>query len=164
MQAKTLHLSWQVVILASLVEREARVPQERPLIAGVFYNRLKKHLRLESCATVEYALGAWKPKLTYKDLEVESPYNTYKHSGLPPGPICNPGKASLDAAAHPEPTEMMFFVAHGDGTHQFSKDYKEHLEVQKAPRRQMNRAGVAVLSLWVAAWGAGARGRRRGAR
>src|SRR5438105_4329962 len=80
----------QLVSLASLVEKEARVPAERPVIAGVFYNRLRKHWRLESCATVEYALGAWKPQLTYKDLDVESPYNTYRHAGLPPGPICNP--------------------------------------------------------------------------
>jgi UPF0755 protein len=131
-QTKALHLNYrQIVILASLVEREARVPQERAVIAGVFYNRLRKRWRLESCATVEYALGMWKPQLTYKDLEIESPYNTYKHSGLPPGPICNPGKAALEAAAHPAATEMMFFVADGKGTHRFSRYYKEHLEVQK---------------------------------
>jgi len=87
-QAKVLKLNYrQVVILASLVEREARIPGERALIAGVFYNRLRKRMRLESCATVEYALGAWKPQLTYKDLQVDSPYNTYRHAGLPPGPI-----------------------------------------------------------------------------
>jgi UPF0755 protein len=130
-QAKALHLSYaQIVTLASMVEKEARAPQERPIIAGVFYNRLRKHWRLESCATVEYALGTWKPQLTYKDLEVESPYNTYRHSGLPPGPICNPGAASLEAAAHPVPTDMMFFVADGQGTHRFSKYYKEHLAAQ----------------------------------
>jgi UPF0755 protein len=131
-QAKGMKLSYrQVVTLASLVEREARVPAERPIIAGVFYNRLRKHWRLESCATVEYALGNWKPVLTYKDLDVESPYNTYRHAGLPPGPICNPGKAALDAAAHPAPTDMMFFVAEGNGTHRFSQYYSEHLAVQK---------------------------------
>jgi UPF0755 protein len=131
-QAKALHLSYrQIVILASLVEREARVPNERPIIAAVFLNRLKKHWRLESCATVEYALGNWKPKLTYKDLEIESPYNTYRHGGLPPGPICNPGKAALEAAAHPAQTDMMFFVAEGNGTHRFSKYYQEHLDAQK---------------------------------
>jgi UPF0755 protein len=134
-QTKVLHLSYpQIVTLASLVEREARVPSERAVIAGVFYNRLRKHWRLESCATVEYALGAWKPQLTYKDLEINSPYNTYKHAGLPPGPICNPGKASLEAAAHPAATDMMFFVAGGNGTHRFSKYYKEHLDVQKKKR------------------------------
>jgi len=131
-QAKALKLSYgQLVTLASIVEREARAASERPLIAGVFYNRLKKHWYLESCATVEYALGAWKPHLTYKDLTVNSPYNTYRHGGLPPGPICNPGAAALEAAAHPAKTDMMFFVADGQGTHRFSRYYNEHLAVQK---------------------------------
>jgi len=130
-QAKALHVSYlQIVTMASLVEREARVPQERPIIAGVFYNRLRKHWRLESCATVEYALGGWKPQLTYKDLDVSSPYNTYRHMGLPPGPICNPGAAALEAAVHPASTDMMFFVADGGGTHRFSKYYSEHLAAQ----------------------------------
>ena len=129
---KALHLSERdLITLASIVEREARVPQERPLIAGVFLNRLRKHMRLESCATVEYALGKWKPRLTYKDLDVESPYNTYRHGGLPPGPIGNPGAAALDAAAHPAQTDMLFFVADGDGTHHFSQTYKEHMDIQK---------------------------------
>jgi len=131
-QAKALKVSYgQLVTMASIVEREARVPQERPLIAGVFFNRLKKHWYLESCATVEYSLGAWKPHLNYKDLDVKSPYNTYRHPGLPPGPICNPGAAALEAAAHPAQTDMMFFVADGQGTHRFSRYYKEHLDVQK---------------------------------
>jgi len=130
-RAQALHLTYQqVVILASLVEREARVPSERPVIAGVFLNRLKKRWRLESCATVDYALGAWKPQLTYKDLQIDSPYNTYRHGGLPPGPICNPGAPSLVAAAHPAATDMMFFVSDGHGTHRFSKYYKDHLAVQ----------------------------------
>ena len=121
----------QALTLASIVEREARVPQERPLIAGVFLNRLRRHWYLESCATVEYALGSWKARLRYKDLQVDSPYNTYRHPGLPPGPICNPGAASLEAASHPEKTDMMFFVAEGGGAHQFSRYYKEHLAVQR---------------------------------
>ncbi|OGR91028.1 MAG: hypothetical protein A2992_00345 [Elusimicrobia bacterium RIFCSPLOWO2_01_FULL_59_12] len=128
-QAKALKLSYgHIVTLASLVEKEARVPQERAVIAGVFYNRLRKRWRLESCASVEYALGKWKRKLSYKDLAVDSPYNTYLHFGLPPGPICNPGQAALEAAAHPAATDMMFFIAEGDGTHRFSRYYKEHLE------------------------------------
>ena len=131
-RAKALHLSERdLVTLASIVEREARVPPERPVIAGVFLNRLRKHWRLESCATVEYALGKWKPRLTYRDLDVQSPYNTYRHAGLPPGPIGNPGAAALDAAAHPSATDMMFFVANGDGTHRFSQYYKQHLDAQK---------------------------------
>jgi len=130
-RAKTMKLSeGQLVTLASIVEREARAPQERPIIAGVFLNRLHKHWYLESCATVEYSLGGWKPHLSYKDLKVESPYNTYRHGGLPPGPICNPGAAALDAAAHPAQTDMMFFVADGQGTHRFSRYYNEHLAAQ----------------------------------
>ncbi len=135
-QAKVLSLSpAKIITLASIVEREARVAEERPVIAGVFYNRIKKHWRLESCATVEYALGQWKPRLTYKDLKVESPYNTYLHAGLPPGPIGNPGAAALEAAAHPAATDMMFFVADGQGTHRFSKYYDQHLAVQKKKKR-----------------------------
>jgi UPF0755 protein len=130
-RAQAMKLSYgQLVTLASIVEKEARAPQERPLIAGVFLNRLRKHWYLESCATVEYALGSWKAHLMYKDLQVVSPYNTYRHPGLPPGPICNPGAAALDAAAHPAQTDMMFFVADGSGTHRFSRYYKEHLEIQ----------------------------------
>ena len=131
-RAMAMKLSYgQLVTLASIVEREARVPQERPVIAGVFFNRLRKHWYLESCATVEFALGDWKPHLTYKDLAVSSPYNTYRHPGLPPGPICNPGAAALEAAAHPAQTDMMFFVADGSGTHRFSRYYKEHLDAQR---------------------------------
>jgi UPF0755 protein len=138
-RARAMRLSYvQLVTLASIVEREAQAPQERPLIAGVFVNRLKKHMYLESCATVEYALGSWRPHLTYKDLDVQSPYNTYRHGGLPPGPICNPGAAALAAAAHPAQTDMLFFVADGRGTHRFSKDYKEHLDVQKTRKSSMD--------------------------
>jgi UPF0755 protein len=135
--AKALKLSdRQLVTLASIVERETRVASERPIVAGIFLNRLRKRWYLESCATVEYALGARKPRLTYKDLQVLSPYNTYRHLGLPPGPICNPGAASLEAAAHPAKTDLMFFVLDAKGTHQFSRYYKEHLAVQKKKRRR----------------------------
>ncbi len=119
----------ETVILASLVEREAQVPQERPLIAGVYINRLKKGMRLECDATIQYALGSQKPYLTLKDLELESPYNTYKHEGLPPGPIANPGKSSLEAAMHPEPSNYLFYVRNdvkNDGSHIFSRTFEEH--------------------------------------
>jgi UPF0755 protein len=135
-QGKAMRLSYlQVVTLASLVEKEARVPDERPLIAGVYLNRLHKHMRMEADPTVQYALGGWKPQLTYKDLDVDSPYNTYRHAGLPPGPICNPGLASLEAASHPAQTDMLFFFAEGGGKHRFSKDYKEHMAAQKEMRK-----------------------------
>ncbi len=131
-RAKALGLTpTQVVTMASLVEKEARVNHERALIAGVFYNRLKKRMFLESCATVEYALGAWKPRLLYKDLQISSPYNTYRHPGLPPGPICNPGLPSIEAALHPAETDMLFFVADGQGSHRFSRYYKDHLNAKK---------------------------------
>jgi len=121
----------QTVILASIIEKEAVKEEERPLISGIFHNRLRKRWYLESCATVQYALGEHKEKLSYEDLKVDSPYNTYNHFGLPPGPICNPGLASIQAALYPAQTDLMFFVAEGGGTHEFSKYYQKHLEVQK---------------------------------
>lgn len=120
-----------IITMASLIEKEARVSHERALIAGVFYNRLRKRMYLESCATVEYALGTWKPRLLYKDLQINSPYNTYRHAGFPPGPICNPGLASIEAALRPATTDMLFFVADGQGSHRFSRYYKDHLNAQK---------------------------------
>lgn len=124
------------VILASIIEKEAVKDEERPLISAVFHNRLKKRWYLESCATVQYALGEHKEKLTYKDVKVDSPYNTYIRFGLPPGPICNPGLAAIKATLYPAQTDLMFFVTKGEGTHRFSKYYQKHLEVQKKkPKR-----------------------------
>lgn len=126
-RAKELNMSIdEVVILASVVEREARVSSDRPIIAGVFYNRLKKNMKLESCATVQYVLGERKPRLLYSDLEVESQYNTYKHVGLPIGPIASFGEDSLKATLYPEETEYLFFVAKNDGSHVFSQTLNEH--------------------------------------
>ncbi|MGE5508011.1 MAG: endolytic transglycosylase MltG [Chitinophagales bacterium] len=121
----------QVVTVASLVEAEAKAPAERETIAGVFYNRLREGIALQSCATVEYALGRHKTALTLADLAVDSPYNTYLHPGLPPGPINSPGRASLAAAARPSATPYLYFVARGDGTHQFSRTFSEHLAAQR---------------------------------
>ncbi|MBM7868132.1 endolytic transglycosylase MltG [Heliobacterium gestii] len=116
------------VILASLVEREAQKEEDRPVISAVFRNRLNKGMKLEACSTIQYLLGQPKAKLYYKDLQIESPYNTYKYQGLPPGPIANPGKASLQAALYPANTDYLYFVAKGDGYHQFSRTYSEHLQ------------------------------------
>ncbi|MBI3924891.1 MAG: endolytic transglycosylase MltG [Armatimonadetes bacterium] len=119
----------ETVILASMVEREAQVDSERPLIAGVYVNRLKAGMPLQCDATVQYALGKPKAVLQYKDLEVESPYNTYKYPGLPPGPICNPGIAALEAAMNPAPSDYLYYVRNdvkGDGSHVFSRTYGEH--------------------------------------
>ncbi len=115
-----------LVILASIVEKEAYLAEERPVIASVFLNRLRVGMKLESCATVEYALPEHKERLTYGDLRVNSPYNTYQITGLPPGPICSPGKASLEAVAHPKHTKYLFFVSKGDGSHYFSETAREH--------------------------------------
>ncbi len=123
-----LGLSMQeAVILASLVEKEAQLPEDRPIIAGVFLNRLKLDMPLQSCATIQYILGYPKAELTVRDTEIPSPYNTYLHPGLPPGPIANPGMAALQAVLYPKKTEYLYFVADKEGAHHFSKTYGEHL-------------------------------------
>jgi UPF0755 protein len=132
---KSLDLTvYQLITMASIVEREGQVRSELPLIAGVFYNRIQKDIKLESCATIQYALGDRKAKLYNKDLEIESPYNTYKYFGLPLGPIASPGEAALQAALFPEASDKLFFVLSnkGDGSHIFSKTYAEHLQAKKA--------------------------------
>ena len=119
----------EIVILASLIEREAQVPSERPIIASVYYNRLKKGMKLQCDATVQYALGKTKPILKYSDLEVKSPYNTYLHKGLPPGPIANPGIESIKAALTPEKTTYLYYVRNdvkNDGSHIFTNSLSEH--------------------------------------
>ena len=119
----------QVVTMASLVERETPQASERPLVAGVFYNRLSKNYPLQCDPTVQYALAlAGRPTtiVHHADLEVNSPYNTYLHAGLPPGPIANPGEASLRAAISPAKTDYMYFVANDQGGHFFSKTLAEH--------------------------------------
>jgi UPF0755 protein len=116
----------EIVTLASIVEREAKVPAEFSRIAGVFMNRLRRRMPLQSCATVEYLLPERKGLLSVDDTKTESPYNTYLHAGLPPGPICNPGRRALAAALNPERNDYLYFVARGDGTHAFSRTFSEH--------------------------------------
>jgi len=128
-----------IVTLASMIEKEARTDDERYTISGVFYNRLRKRWYLESCATVRYALDKATRPLIYGDLDVDSPYNTYRHYGLPPGPICNPGEASIRAAVYPAQTDSMFFVAQGDGTHSFSRYYEEHLRTKWKTRKKRGK-------------------------
>jgi UPF0755 protein len=127
----------EAVALASIVEREAAVPEERPLIAAVYFNRLALGMRLQADPTVQYALATpgvptpgprlWQHELSLADLEVPSPYNTYRQPGLPPGPICSPGLASLDAVLRPADTAALYFVARGDGSHVFAQTMDEHL-------------------------------------
>ncbi len=126
----------EVIILASLVEREAKYDRDRPLIAGVLLNRLKRGMPLECDATVQYALGTTKSRLTYEDLAVDSPYNTYKHKGLPPGPICNPGLKSILATLEPAETPYLFYVARPDGYHFFSRTVEEHNEAKRRIARE----------------------------
>ncbi len=121
----------EVLVLASIIEREARQPDEMPLIASVYHNRLRRNMRLDSCATVRYALNKWHAPLTRKDLEVESDWNTYRRKGLPPGPICNPGRAALEAAAKPAESDFLYYVYRGDGRHYFSKTLQEHQSATK---------------------------------
>lgn len=117
-----------VIILASLVEKEAQDDKDRPIIAQVFINRLRAFMPLQSCATIQYILGQPKAELSVQDTKIESPYNTYQNMGLPPGPIANPGIASIKAVLYSEPTEYLYFVADKDGKHHFSKTYEEHLQ------------------------------------
>lgn len=121
----------EAVTLASIIEREGKVDKERPLMSAVFHNRIKQNMMLQSCATVQYILGERKEVLTNEDTRTPSPYNTYIHEGLPPGPIASPGEASLIAAVNPEVVDYLFFVLTGsDGTHTFTKTYKEHLNAK----------------------------------
>ncbi|HXT14560.1 MAG TPA: endolytic transglycosylase MltG [Gemmatimonadaceae bacterium] len=133
----TLHLSRNdVMALASIVEKEAKVNEERPVIAAVYLNRLRDGMLLQADPTVQYALGKHVARVFYKDLDVDSPYNTYKHKGLPPGPIASPGRASIEAALYPANVPYEYFVAFPDGHHEFRADLKSHeaakLEARKA--------------------------------
>jgi UPF0755 protein len=116
----------EVVTIASMIEREAEVDKDRPLIASVIYNRLRKDMRLQIDATVIYALGEHRSRLTREDLKVDSPFNTYRYQGLPPHPICNPGLPSIRAALRPANTDYLYYVARSDGSHVFTKTYEEH--------------------------------------
>jgi UPF0755 protein len=118
-----------VVTIASIIEGETRYEPEKKTIAGVYYNRLKKNMKLEADPTVQYAIpDGPKRRLVYSDLKYPSPYNTYLHRGLPPGPINNPGLSSIIAAINPEKNNYLYFVAKGDGSHRFAETYKEHKE------------------------------------
>ena len=119
----------EIVIIASMIEREAKVADERPLVASVVYNRLAIGQKLQMCSTVQYILGEPKEQLLYKDLEIDSPYNTYKYAGLPVGAICSPGLSCIDAALEPADTDYYYFHTKEDGTggHVFSKTYEEHI-------------------------------------
>ncbi len=127
----------EVVTLASIIEKEASVDEERPVVSAVFHNRIKKKIPLQSDPTVIYGLPHFDGNLTRKHLKIRSPYNTYRVKGLPPGPIANPGKASLWAALNPAKADYLYFVSKNDGTHYFSRTLTEHNRaVQKYQRRR----------------------------
>ena len=132
----------RIVTLASIVEEEARVPEERRTIAGVFWNRLSKGMRLEADPTVQYALGGHRERVLYSDLEVDSPYNTYRNTGLPPGPIASPGRAALEATLYPDSVPYLFFVATGEGgRHAFSETLAEHERKRRETRARADGNG-----------------------
>jgi UPF0755 protein len=118
-----------VVIMASIIEKETAVADERPLVASVYYNRLKKHIALDADPSIIYAellAGTYQGGLHHADLRFRSPYNTYRNAGLPPGPICNPGRSSLEAALHPAQTNFYYFVADAQGHHRFASTLEDH--------------------------------------
>lgn len=137
-RAKSMDMSIEEVItLASIIERETKKPEELKVVSSVFHNRLKKPMRLQSCATVQYILGERKEVLSIKDTQIDSPYNTYRNDGLPPAPIASPGKAAIEAALYPDTTPYLFFVTtnNGDGSHYFSKTLEEHnAAIQKSKK------------------------------
>jgi len=125
----------QVISLASIIEKEAMLAEERPIISAVFHNRLRRGRKLESCVTVLYSLGYPSRKLTNEDLRnTDSPYNTYIHKGLPPGPICNPGRGSIAAALDPSEDGYLYFVSKNDGTHYFTESYNDFLKAKRRYR------------------------------
>ncbi len=115
-----------ILTLASIIEGEVKIGSERPLISAVYHNRLKKGMRLQADPTVQYAIPGKQRRLLYRDYKIDSPYNTYRHKGLPPGPINNPGLASITAALNPSDVDYLYFVATEDGSHIFSTTWDEH--------------------------------------
>jgi len=126
-RAKELGLTdYEVLILASIIEKETSRPEERPLISAVFHNRMRRRMPLQSDPTVIYGLEDFDGNLTREDLRCPTPYNTYLFVGLPPTPICNPGRDSILAALYPAPVDYLYFVSRNDGTHHFSSTLREH--------------------------------------
>ncbi len=121
----------EIIILASIIEKESKFTEERRQVSSVFHNRLKKDMKLQSCATIQYILEEPKEKLDESDLKIDSPYNTYLYKDLPPGPICNPGLDSIMAALEPKEEDYLYFVLGENGKHIFSRTYQEHLKNKK---------------------------------
>jgi UPF0755 protein len=131
----------QIIILASIIEAEARLDAEKPRIASVYHNRIRQRMRLDADPTVIYALGGLARPLSRRDLDSQSPYNTYRRKGLPPTPINSPGLLAIQAALHPETTEYLFFVADGSGGHRFSRTNDEHNRARYEIKRKLRGLG-----------------------
>ena len=130
----------RTVIMASIVEKETAVPEERPLVASVYYNRLARRMALDADPSIIYALllsGKYQGALHHEDMFVQSPYNTYRNPGLPPGPIANPGRGSLEAAMHPQSSPYFYFVSDANGHHRFAQNIEEHNRNVVAYRKAM---------------------------
>ncbi len=129
----------EVVNLASIVEKEAVLDEDRPIIASVFYNRMDIDMPLQSDATIQYAFDQRKEIVTYKDLEIDSPYNSYKNRGLPPTPIANPGIKSIEGVLYPKETDYLYFVAKMDGGNNYSTNYEDHLKYVKEYKEERDK-------------------------
>ena len=125
-----------IMSLAAIIEKEARLAEERPVISAVYHNRLKAGMPLQADPTVQYARGEHARRVLYRHLEVESPYNTYRNRGLPPGPIASPGIASIEAALYPADVPYRFFVAHPDGHHEFHVTFEGHAQARQRVQRE----------------------------
>ena len=142
-RARALRLTiGQVLTMASIVEGETILDKERPIIAGLYYNRLRRRMKLEADPTIQYIIPNGPRRLLFDDLRIESPYNTYRNYGLPPGPINNPGRKSILAALYPDQHNYLYFVADGTGGHRFARTYEEHLRNVRAYRRARSLARV----------------------
>jgi UPF0755 protein len=142
LQERAKELNWtpnQVVTFASIIEGEAVLSEERPIISGVYHNRLQKHMKLEADPTIRFILENAPRRVLYSDLRTDSPYNTYRNEGLPPGPINSPGKASILAALYPSQHNYYYFVANGRGGHWFSTSYEDHMRNVRKYRRERAR-------------------------
>lgn len=128
----------ELLTLASIVEAETPLNREKPVVASVYLNRLRKNMRLQADPTIQYAHGGTARRLSYRDLAIDSPYNTYRYSGLPPGPICNPGTAAILAVLQPADTSFLYFVATGTGGHNFATSLREHNINVKQYRKRRN--------------------------
>ncbi len=132
---------YEILTIASMIEEEAKFDDEKAIIASVIYNRLKEDMLLQIDATVQYILDEKKQRLLYKDLDIESPYNTYLNNGLPPGPICSPGDKAIQAALNPDETDYLFYFALENGEHVFTESYQEHIRKQNEIKNEGTNNG-----------------------